>query len=198
MRQTYLGAVIEGGGTYGIYFPDVPGVITAGDTLTEPALMAREGLQLQVEGMAEFGEAAPPPTEFSIPDIERDWAATGHKLPLDERWHSLLAVTVDVPEPATVAIAVDTELIHAVDRIAADRRTFIAEATRRELARLEQAGDAAMSGKGELSERTGDKRYVKRNNDGTFKTSIEQRASPSQDDRRSAKAATRVDMKVLP
>jgi len=139
MRRTYLGAVIEGGGSFGIHFPDVPGVITAGETLTELAHMAQEGLQLQVEGMAEFGEIVPPPTEFSIADVERDWAATGDSLPDDERWHSLLAVTVDVPEASTVAIPLDSELVHEVDRITADRRAFIAEATRRELARLKQS-----------------------------------------------------------
>ena len=139
MRQTYLGAVIESGGSYGIHFPDVPGVITAGETLTELAHMAREGLQLQVEGMAEYGEVVPLPTEFAIADIERDWTASGDSLPNDERWHSLLAVTVDVPEPSTVAISVDTDVVHAVDRVAADRRAFSNEATRRELARLKRS-----------------------------------------------------------
>ena len=139
MRRTYLGAVIEGGGSFGIHFPDVPGVITAGDTLTELAHMAREGLQLQVECMAEYGEVVPPATEWSIADIERDWAASGDSLPDDERWHSLLAVTVDVPEVSTVAVPVDSDLVHAVDRVATDRRAFIAEATRRELARLKQS-----------------------------------------------------------
>jgi hypothetical protein len=50
-----------------------------------------------------------------------------------------MAVTVDVPQPATVAVPIDTDLIRAIDRVTNDRRTFVAEATRRELARVGQA-----------------------------------------------------------
>lgn len=44
-----------------------------------------------------------------------------------------------------------------------------------------------MASKRELIEPNGDKRYVRRNPDGTFKESVEMHASLSQDDRKQAK-----------
>jgi predicted RNase H-like HicB family nuclease len=56
MKKSYLGAVCEGGGTFGIVFRDFPGCVSAGDTLDEVLAMGREALQGYVELMAEEGE----------------------------------------------------------------------------------------------------------------------------------------------
>lgn len=139
MRQTYMGAVIAGGGDgFGIHFPDLPGLATGGDTLTELALMAHDGLQVHVEAMAEYGERVPEPAEFSLDDLARQWAVDGDALSGGEYWHSLMAVTVDVPEFATVPIAIDTDVVRAIDQAGQDRRSFIMDATRRELDRLKK------------------------------------------------------------
>ncbi|HWF00311.1 MAG TPA: type II toxin-antitoxin system HicB family antitoxin [Caulobacteraceae bacterium] len=49
----------EAGSDYGVSFPDLPGVITAGETLDDARRMAAEALALHLEGMAEDGEALP-------------------------------------------------------------------------------------------------------------------------------------------
>jgi antitoxin HicB len=51
----------DGDSCYGVSFPDVPGVITAGDTLDEALAEAAEALAFAAEGWAEdTGEPFPP------------------------------------------------------------------------------------------------------------------------------------------
>jgi predicted RNase H-like HicB family nuclease len=49
---------------YGVSFPDLPGVITAGSNLDEARKMAAEALAFHLEGMARDGEAAPEPSSL--------------------------------------------------------------------------------------------------------------------------------------
>jgi predicted RNase H-like HicB family nuclease len=49
---------------YGVSFPDLPGVVTAGSTLDEARDMAAEALALHLEGLAEDGEAIPEPSSL--------------------------------------------------------------------------------------------------------------------------------------
>jgi len=44
---------------YGVHFPDLPGCVTAGETLDEARAFAEEALALHLEGLAEDGEAIP-------------------------------------------------------------------------------------------------------------------------------------------
>jgi predicted RNase H-like HicB family nuclease len=57
-------AIIESGETpgYGVFFPDLPGCVSAGDSVQEAALNAEEALSLHVELMLESGEELPDPT----------------------------------------------------------------------------------------------------------------------------------------
>ncbi len=52
---------------YGVSFPDLPGVISAGSTLDEARAMAAEALAFHLKGMTEDGEAIPEPS--SLKDI---------------------------------------------------------------------------------------------------------------------------------
>ena len=54
----------EAGSDYGVSFPDLPGVISAGATLDEARQMAAEALALHIEGMADDGEAVPEPSSI--------------------------------------------------------------------------------------------------------------------------------------
>ena len=49
---------------YGVSFPDLPGVISAGGTLDEARAMATEALAFHLEGLAEDGEAVPEPSSL--------------------------------------------------------------------------------------------------------------------------------------
>jgi predicted RNase H-like HicB family nuclease len=52
------------GSDYGVSFPDLPGLISAGSTLDEARQMGAAALALHLEGLAEQGEAAPEPSSL--------------------------------------------------------------------------------------------------------------------------------------
>lgn len=56
------------GSDYGVSFPDLPGVISAGATLDEARQMAAEALALHIEGMADEGKPIPEPSS-----LEASW-----------------------------------------------------------------------------------------------------------------------------
>jgi predicted RNase H-like HicB family nuclease len=68
----YYVAIIEGGDTPGfsVFFPDLPGCTSGGDTIDEAARNAQEALGLHLWGMLEFGEEVPAPTPYQ--DIPHD------------------------------------------------------------------------------------------------------------------------------
>lgn len=53
---------VESGG-YSVDFPDLPGCVSAGESLAEALSMAREALSLHLYGMAEDGDAVPAASE---------------------------------------------------------------------------------------------------------------------------------------
>jgi predicted RNase H-like HicB family nuclease len=56
----YIGLIHKDAGSdYGVSFPDLPGLITAGKDLDDARAMAEEALILHVEGLVEDGEAIP-------------------------------------------------------------------------------------------------------------------------------------------
>ena len=60
----------EVGKAIGVWFPDLPGCVSAGDTLDEAMLNAAEALQLWAEAMVESGQKIPPPR--SLTDLKAD------------------------------------------------------------------------------------------------------------------------------
>jgi predicted RNase H-like HicB family nuclease len=66
MRQYIALIHKEADSDYGISFPDLPGVISAGRTLDETRDMGAEALALHLEGMAADGEAAPEPSSLEV------------------------------------------------------------------------------------------------------------------------------------
>lgn len=64
LNLTYLAVLEPGdGGGYGVYFPDLPGCISYGETLMEAQKMAGEAASLHVYGMENDGEAIPEPSQ---------------------------------------------------------------------------------------------------------------------------------------
>jgi len=72
MAVVYYPAIIEAGPGpgYGVFFPDLPGCVSAGDTLQEAARNAEIALQLHLTGMTEDGLEIPAASELD--DIPRD------------------------------------------------------------------------------------------------------------------------------
>ncbi|HKH80223.1 MAG TPA: type II toxin-antitoxin system HicB family antitoxin [Methylovirgula sp.] len=54
----------------GVWFPDLPGCISAGDTLDEAMTNAAEALELWAEAMVESGQKIPPPR--SLTELRKD------------------------------------------------------------------------------------------------------------------------------
>lgn len=72
METRWYPAVVEHGSEpgYSVFFPDLPGCVSAGDNLQDTANQAAEALALHVEGMLEDGTALPPPS--TLDDIRVD------------------------------------------------------------------------------------------------------------------------------
>src|ERR1700681_142244 len=72
---------------YGVSFPDLPGCVTAGRTVNEALLMAKEALALHIENMLEHGEEIPVATPADKID----------------RGDALMLAAIDVPDTLKVA-----------------------------------------------------------------------------------------------
>jgi predicted RNase H-like HicB family nuclease len=70
MRQYIALIHIEPGSDYGVSFPDLPGVISAGKTLDEACDMGAEALALHLDGLMADGDAAPEPS--SLEEVMKD------------------------------------------------------------------------------------------------------------------------------
>lgn len=68
LYPAFFRRVVSGG--YSVDFPDLPGCVTAGDTLEETLSMAREALSLHLYGMLEDDDTVPKPTEPAEIQVE--------------------------------------------------------------------------------------------------------------------------------
>ena len=116
----------ESDSDFGVSFPDLPGCISAGETLDEAYRMAAEALTLHLQGMAEDGEAIPEPSRLE--DIMAD---------PDNR--DGVAVLVEAPKVASRAVRVNItlpdDLLSEIDTYAEshgfNRSGFLARAARK-------------------------------------------------------------------
>jgi predicted RNase H-like HicB family nuclease len=120
-------AIVEGGRKAGfsVFFPDLPGLASAGDTMQDAALQAEEALQLHIDGMLIDGETLPEPR--SLDRIPRDPAV---------KEVARILVRVDVPSTKALRLNVTLpeDLVHRIDAHANNRSRFLAEAAERALA----------------------------------------------------------------
>ena len=118
--------------SYGISFPDVPGCISAGDTLEEVSVMGIEALAGHIRWLEADGD--PVPTPRSLDDIMADPA-----LAEDREGAILVAVPVvrDLGSTTRINVSLDLGLLNAIDAEARQRKqtrsAFIASAVRKEL-----------------------------------------------------------------
>lgn len=75
MRKLTYQAVFEpnAAGGYGVYFPDLPGCISLGDTAADAQANAAEALGLHLYGMEKDGEPIPAPS--GMVDVDPETAA---------------------------------------------------------------------------------------------------------------------------
>ena len=66
MRNVRYTVIYEKGpASWGAYVPDLPGVISVGDTREEVEQLIREAIELHLEGMREEGLPIPAPASFA-------------------------------------------------------------------------------------------------------------------------------------
>lgn len=69
MRKiTYLAVLEPSDDGYGVFFPDLPGCISYGESIIEAQQMAKEALELHIYGMEKDGDPLPEPS--STVDLE--------------------------------------------------------------------------------------------------------------------------------
>jgi predicted RNase H-like HicB family nuclease len=114
---------------YGVSFPDLPGVTTAGSDLDEARKLATEALAFHLEGLAEDGEAVPEPS--SLEDI---MAIAENK--------DAVAVLIDAPDAEVKSVRVNVTLpadvLSEIDKYAEregfTRSGFLAQAAKKAMA----------------------------------------------------------------
>jgi predicted RNase H-like HicB family nuclease len=114
---------------YGVSFPDLPGVITAGSSLDEARKLAAEALAFHLEGLAEDGEAVPEPSSLEkIMSIREniDGVATLIEAPANE----VKSIRINVTMPADVLDQID----RYAEREGFTRSGFLAQAAKKAMA----------------------------------------------------------------
>ena len=109
MRSYTFPAIAERGDAgYGAVFPDLPGCVTAADTPTELAEMAREALTLHLVGMVQDGEAIPAATAVERLPRDPDVAEVG-----------VLLVTATLGMGGEVSLELSPQALRRADEAAA-------------------------------------------------------------------------------
>jgi predicted RNase H-like HicB family nuclease len=129
MRQYIALIHKEANSDYGVSFPDLPGIVSAGSTLDEARDMAAEALALHLEGMAEDGETAPEPSSLEeiMKDAQnRDGVAVLVAAPAMD----VKSVRINVTMPADVLDQID----RYAEREGFTRSGFLAQAAKKAMA----------------------------------------------------------------
>ncbi|RST87002.1 CopG family transcriptional regulator [Aquibium carbonis] len=117
---------------YGVSFPDLPGCISAGDTIDEAVQHAVEALSGHVRILEADGDPVPPPRDFdaimSDPDLEEDRQGA---------MTTIVPLVRDRGSTARINVSFDLGLLDAIDAAAKARKqtrsAFLASAARREI-----------------------------------------------------------------
>lgn len=124
MATVYYPAIIEKGPEgFGVYFPDLPGCVSAGATAQEAAEGAQEALEGHLAVMAEYGDPIPEPSAIDAIEPEADSVEVARMLVVGERPGRAVRVQITMEEG----------LVTRIDRVAKNRSRFLAEAAAEKL-----------------------------------------------------------------
>jgi predicted RNase H-like HicB family nuclease len=129
MRQYIALIHKEADSDYGVSFPDLPGVITAGSNLDEARSMATEALAFHLQGLVEDGEPVPEPSsleEIMSAKENKDGVAVLIAAPAAE----VKSVRINVTMPADVLDQID----QYAEREGFTRSGFLAQAAKKAMA----------------------------------------------------------------
>jgi predicted RNase H-like HicB family nuclease len=121
----YYPAIIERARRgYSVFFPDLPGCASAGRTVTDAALNAEEALSGHLLVSEEHGDELGEPSALDEIEVDSDVEEVARILVRGERGGRAVRIN----------ISLDEGLVAAIDRVAANRSGFLAEAARAALA----------------------------------------------------------------
>jgi predicted RNase H-like HicB family nuclease len=125
--EIFTGIVERAADGFSVFFPDVPGCVSAGATQVEAFANGERALEAHIQLLAESGEELPHPSE----EVARD-------PDVDEVCRFL--ARVELPGRAIrLNITLDEGLVTRIDRIAKNRSGFLADAARAKLRELANA-----------------------------------------------------------
>ncbi|MEO8884143.1 MAG: type II toxin-antitoxin system HicB family antitoxin [Devosia sp.] len=117
---------------YGVSFPDIPGCISAGDTLDEATQNAVEALSGHIRWMEADGDPIPTPRSMEAIIADPDLAEWREGAVL-----AVIPVVRDLGSTTRINVSLDLGLLEAIDSEAKNRKqtrsAFIASAVRKEL-----------------------------------------------------------------
>ena len=121
MERRYFPAQVEEGpkGSFGVWFADLPGCVSAGASVGEALEGAHEALSLHIAGMLEDGEEIPAASE---PRLEKGSVAV-----------SMVGVTLP-GRKKRVNVTIDEGVLAAIDAVTGNRSEFLEKAALKELA----------------------------------------------------------------
>lgn len=125
MGIAYYPAIIErSADSYGVFFPDLPGCTSAGDTLQQAARNAEEALQAHIELSAEHGDVLSAPSELDAIPSDPDVAEAVRVLVRAEVPGKAVRVNITLPEGLLA------EANHYARRMGFTRSGLLAQAVR--------------------------------------------------------------------
>lgn len=114
---------------FGVSFPDLPGVITAGSNMEEVRKMATEALAFHLEGLAEDGEAAPEPSSLEeVMKIKEN--NDGVAILIEAPDAEIKSVRINITMPADVLDEID----QYAEREGFTRSGFLTQAAKKAIA----------------------------------------------------------------
>lgn len=133
MTAVYCPAIIERGlRGYGVFFPDLPGCTSAGDTVTEAALNAEEALAGHLIVAEQYGDIIPESSDLDRIEVDPDVEEVARLLVRGERRGKAVRIN----------ITLDEGLLAAIRKVAANRSGFLAEAAQVALAAKREVAEA--------------------------------------------------------
>lgn len=124
---TYLAVVEHGEHGFGVFFPDIPGCVSAGASLFEAMKNGEQALAAHIELLAREGEEIPEASSEVAVDDDIDVA-------------SYFLAHVELPgRTVRLNITMDEGLVARIDRVARNRSAFLSEAARERLRGLAEA-----------------------------------------------------------
>jgi predicted RNase H-like HicB family nuclease len=127
VRFFYTALFERGSDGYYVSFPDLPGCVSAGDTLQDAAGNAEVALALHISGMIDDGEMLPVPT--SAENIPVDPEVT-------EVARMLIGIDPEANTKMRVNVMLDRALLSAIDSVSGNRSRFLSDAARDKLRAL--------------------------------------------------------------